>query len=290
MHCPYHPHQAILVDLPEHLQDGNGWIVWPTGCCGVPVWRCPEGLLHPLEARFCTHHGCERPPAARVLHEVYGASLPGLVHRRLELEPAHDGQSTPALAGNVLIYLTRKGRLVAVDLGGSGATYLADGIEQASLRVERGQVVALLRSAGSVQSMSWDSRDLREAVEDGSSAQAERWSGASTSLLGLPVGGGRLHLGSGLVRLIVEDDPVPPIAQDAYQRVTGVRPGRWLIRRTHNPSAPTIHLPDLRPQRLDQVPVPVQGGVLLIGQLRYRGVSVEGAMVVPNYGVHHVER
>jgi hypothetical protein len=100
-------------------------------------------------------------------------------------------------------------------------------------------------------------------------------------LLGLPRDRTRLHQGAGMMRLVVEHDPVPDEQADRYERITGVAPGEWLIRRTPNPEGPLVPQPDLRPQALDQVPVPVPGGVFLLGRLRWYGRTVSGALLVP---------
>lgn len=257
---------------------------WLQGCCGLPAWVCPEGEIHPVEARFCVFHGEERPHPERMAHERKGAAVPRprLVRRALELAPMADGLSTPCLAGNVLVYLTEKNRLVAVDLASDAHALLAEDILQASLRLERGEVRAALRIASGVRYLAWDVRDLRDAIADYREVSARPTGGAGSNLLGLPHNRTRLHMGAGLVRLVVEHDPVDGALAEIYREVTGSFPGPWLIRRTANPEGIPVHDIDLRPQDLWQVPIPIPGGVLLMGVLRVRGATVSGALAVPN--------
>ena len=84
-----------------------------------------------------------------------------------------------------------------------------------------------------------------------------------------------------MMRLVVEHDPVPPDDAAGYRAAAGCEPGEWLIRRTPNPEGPAVPFPDLRPTALHQVPVPVPGGVFLIGRVRWFGREVAGALLVP---------
>lgn len=293
MRCPYHPDHPADISVPPELDDDDGWIGWLEGCCGLPAWRCPQGALIPVEARFCTYHGCHRPELVRVVHEVASALgarrafRPGLVERALELAPAADGASTPCLAGNVLVYLTDSGRLIALDAGGDSTVFLAAQVQAVALRLEGVRVIGALRTDAGVRYLSWDVRDLREALRSNGAARPTPATGTGANLLGLPRDRSRLHQGAGLLRLVVEHDPVEGPLVDVYRATTGVEPGAWLIRRTPNPEGPEIHHPDLRPQVLHQVPVPVPGGILLIGQVRWLGRTASGAVLVPTDGGHH---
>lgn len=286
MRCPYHPDRAAGIPVPPMLADGDGWIGWLSDCCGLPAWCCSEGALLPIEAQYCTFHGCPRPHLGRVVHEVAGpAARPAILERPLELAPLADGSSTPCLAGNVLAYLTEAGRLVAVDAGGDATLFLAARVQAAALRLDAGRIVGALRTETGIRYVAWEVREIRDALRLGEpGVRSAPATGAGANLLGLPRDGTRLHLGSGLLRIVVEHDPLDGPESDAYHRVTGVEPGPWLIRRFPNPDGPPLHHPDLRPQILHQVPVPVPGGVLLLGQLRWHGRTVGGAVLVPTSG------
>lgn len=292
MRCPYHPERSATISLPSaHADDEDGWLGWLEGCCGLPAWRCPQGALLPMEAKYCTYHGCARPNPGRVAHEIAATGprpdvpRPTLIARALELAPAADGASTPCLAGNVLVYLTDGGRLVAVDAGGEASLFLAAQVQTAALRVDGLQVVGALRTEAGVRYLAWEIRDLREALRTGSGAvRPAPTTGTGANLLGLPRDRSRLHQGSGMLRLVVEHDPVDGEAAGIYRKVAGVEPGSWLIRRLPNPDGPPIHHPDLRPQVLHQVPVPIPGGVLVLGQLRWFGRTATGALLVPTVG------
>lgn len=259
---------------------------WLDGCCGLPAWVCPEGRLQPIEAHFCGIDGEERPHPSRMVHERLGGSAPRVVRRALELSPASDGLSTPCLAGNVLVYLTETGRLVAVDMASEATLFLAVDVHQASCRLDRGMVRAALRVDAGVRYCAWDVRDLRDGLAEFTEVDAIQSGGAGSKLLGLPHNRTRLHMGSGLVRLVVEHDPVDGALADLYKETTGVWPGPWLIRRTANPDVAPVNDIDLRPQDLWQVPVPIPGGILVIGAVRAGGVLVSGALVIPNHGAH----
>ncbi len=296
MNCPYHPKEDAALEVPAGLQDGGGWVGWLDGCCGLPAWRCEQGALLPMEARFCVYHGCSRPRLDRVVHEVAagsglyrGARQPALIQRALELGPNPDGASSPCLAGNVLVYLTENGRLLAVDVGGDAAIFLAAQVRAASLRVDAGRVVGALRTGAGVRYLAWDVRDLRDALREGETVVPPTPApGTHVHLLGLPRDEGALHRGSGLLRLEVWWDPVPDEVSTLYQRVTGTAPGPWRIHRVTNPLGPEVHHPDMRPQVLHQVPVPIPGGVLLLGQLRWLGHTAAGALLVPTVGGRRV--
>lgn len=288
MKCPYHPESPARLPIPTDAIGEAGWIGWLEGCCSLPAWRCSLGDLHPIEAQYCTYHGCERPPPGRITHEVAAGPMgrndiapPGLVQRTLDQAPAADGRSTPALAGNLLVYLTEAGRLLAVDFGGTGRMLLAAGVLSAAMRVRVGEVVGALQVDGGVRYLAWDTRDLREALRSGTPAAPREIPPTGVHLLGLPVERTRLHQGSGPLRLVVEHDPLPDDVSETYHEVTGVHPGDWLVRRTQNPLGPTVHHLDLRPQLLNQVPVPVPGGIFLLGQIRWFGRNVAGALLVP---------
>ncbi len=284
MFCPYHPDQPVQFDVPADKVGPEGLTAWLGGCCGLPVWICPEGLLQPIEARYCVTHGEERPHPERQAHELGLMPPPRLVRRSLELPAMSDGLSAPCLAGNVLVYLTEKQRLVALDMGSDATVFLAEDVLQASLRVERGMIRAALRIRSGVRYLAWDVRDVREALADYTEVSGQPTGGAGSNLLGLPFNRTRLHVGAGLVRLVVEHDPVEDALAETYHAVTGSWPGPWLIRRTANPKGPPVHDIDIRPQDLWQVPVPIPGGVLMLGVLRVRGAFVAGALVLPNLG------
>lgn len=281
MRCPYHPDKTVTFEVPPSAVDGDGWYGWPLGCCGLPVWRCAEGELHPMEARFCRTHGEGRPHPERMAHEVLDAALPKLIQRALPLPPMADGLSTPCLIGDVLVYLTEKRQLVAVDMCSDASLFLATDVLQASLRLDAGFVRAGLRIASGIRYLAWDARDLRDALGEFGEVTAVPSSGAGSSLLGLPHNNTRLHLGAGLVRLVVEHDPVDGPLADVYRKATGVWPGPWLIRRTANPLGPTVRDIDIRPADLWQVPVPLPGGVLVLGAMRFQGRTATGALIVP---------
>lgn len=292
VNCPYHLDMPAQVPVPGGAEEEGGWIAWLEGCCGLPAWRCPSGALHAIDARYCILHGCERPHVSRVAHEVaHGQGMrrdvaaPPLVARQLEIAPHGGGTCTPCLAGNVLVYLTQSERLIAIDARLDAAVFLAAQVRAAALKVRAGHVLAALRTEAGVRYLSWDIRDLREALRKGGRAVRPRTvGGMAVHLLGLPRDRTRLHQGSGPLRLVVEHDPLPDGLAEQYERVTGVRPGAYLVRRTPNPQGPELHHPDLRPQLLHQVPVPVPGGVFLIGQIRWFGQNVAGALLVPTFG------
>lgn len=281
MRCPYHPETTVTVEIPASRRDGEGWTTWLTDCCGLPAWMCAEGELHPMEARFCKLHGEPRPHPERMVHEVIGGPRPTLVQRTLQLSPMGDGLSTPCLAGDVLVYLTDKGQLVAVDMCSDASVFLATDVLQASLRLDAGCVRAGLRIASGVRYLAWDVRDLREALYSFAEISALPSSGAGSGLLGLPHDNTRLHVGAGLVRLVVEHDPVDGELASLYRNHTGVWPGPWLIRRTANPLGPDVRDIDIRPADLWQVPVPVPGGVLVLGVVRDGGRQLSGALLLP---------
>jgi hypothetical protein len=281
MRCPYHPEKTVAAEFPRSAVDGEGWYLWLDDCCGLPVWRCPEGELHPMEARFCRTHGEGRPHPERLAHEVLDVRRPRMLERALSLPPMADGLSTPCLVGDVLVYLTEKGQLVAVDMCSDDSIFLATDVLQASLRLDGGFVRAGLRIASGIRYLAWDARDLRDALGAFGEITAVPSSGAGSSLLGLPHNNTRLHLGAGLVRLVVEHDPVDGPLAELYQKVTGTWPGPWLIRRTANPLGPTVRDIDIRPADLWQVPVPVPGGVLVLGAMRVDGRQATGALLVP---------
>jgi len=292
--CPYHPHQPARIPAPEAAsRPEDGWIGWLDGCCSLPAWRCPYGDLHPADAAYCTFHGCPRPELSRVTHEVAlgrnglrDVTPPDLLERTLEVPPHTDGRSTPALAGNVLVYLAGDGRVVAVDMGGEQRVTLAHDVDAAAMRLVGGEVVAALQAAGAVRYLAWAVADLRDALVLGVDDIAARPSTATTvHLLGLPQERTRLHQGAGMLRLVVEHDPVPDEQAELYESVCGARPGPWLVRRTPNPNGPRVAHPDLRPQLLHQVPIPIPGGVFLLGRVRWFGRNLEGALLVPTVPV-----
>ncbi len=296
MNCPYHSHQAAAIDVPAGLEDDTGWIGWLDGCCGLPAWRCPQGALLPMEAAFCVYHGCPRPRMDRMVHEVGAAQglvdsdkQPALIQRTLELAPNPDGLSSPCIAGNILVYLTENGRLVAVDIGGDATIFLAAQVKAAALRVELGRVVGALRTGAGVRYLAWDVRDLRDALREGASVVSPVPApGTQVHLLGLPRDEGVLHQGSGLLRLEVAYDPAPDEVSATYRKLTGSSPGLWVVRRIANPLGPPVHHSDMRPQLLHQVPVPIPGGVLMLGQLRWLGNTAKGALLVPTVGGRRV--
>jgi hypothetical protein len=276
--------------VPEGVADPEaGWIGWLQGCCSLPAWRCHYGDLHPADAAYCTYHGCPRPPLSRVSHEVASGRLglrdvppPKLIERALTLAPHPDGRSTPALAGNVLVYLADDGRLVAADMGGDKVISLMHDVEAAALRLVGGAVTGALQAEGSVRYLSWQVTDLRDALTLGADSVPHEPSTATTvHLLGLPRDRTRLHQGAGLLRLVVEHDPVPQEVGDRYEEVTGAPPGEWIVRRTANPSGPKVAHPDLRPMALHQVPIPVPGGIFLLGTVRWFGKVARGALLLP---------
>ena len=209
---------------------------------------------------------------------------PGLVQRPLEQPPATDGKSTLALAGNVLVYLGEGGRLIALDFGGNGRLLLAAGVLAAALRVRGGDVIGAFQVEGGMRYLAWDVRDLRDALRSGAIVAPREVPPTGVHLLGLPGERTRLHQGAGPLRLVVEHDPVEEEVAEPYRQATGVSPGEYLIRRTVNPRGPAVAHPDLRPQVLHQVPVPVPGGTFLIGQIRWFGRNVAGALLVPTVG------
>ena len=289
MRCPYHPMQPARMLIPEGVSGDTGWLGWLDGCCRLPVWRCPQGEIHPVEAAYCSSHGCRRPPLGRVAHELaHGPTgqrdlaLPSILVRHLDVPPSADGLSSPALAGNVLVYATNDGRLVAVDMGGDRTLVLASGVDSAALRVVGGEVVGATRGEGRLRYLSWSVEDLREALaSDSHGLLPTETAATSVHLLGLPRERTRLHQGTGMMRLVVEHDPVGDDEAELYRAVTGSSPGEWLIRRTPNPEGPPVPYSDLRPQELHQVPVPVPGGVFMLGRLRWFGRVVSGALLVP---------
>ena len=282
--CPYHTDQPANIHIPESARDGGGWNGWLSGCCGLPAWVCPRGVLQPIEAHFCVLHGEPRPHPERMVHEVLGGERPKIVRRSLELAPASDGLSSPCIAGNILVYLTETGRLVAVDLLAEGTIFLAENVLQASLRLDCGLITGALRIDEGVRYLAWDVRDLREALFEYQKANGTTTSGAGSHLLGLPHNNTRLHVGSGLVRLVVVHDPIEGKLAEIYRQTTGVWPGPWLIQRTLNPHAEPMIDINLRPQDLWQVPSPVPGGVLLLGSIRSGGALVSGALLLPTVG------
>ncbi len=289
MRCPYHPHQTARFTVPGGRDDEVGWLGWLEGCCGLPAWRCGLGELHPVDAAWCTYHGCQRPPLSRVAHEVANGpsggrdvAPPSLLVRSLEIPPNADGRSTPALAGNVLAYVSADGRVVAVDMGGERSVVMAERVDAAALKVVGGDIVGALHGPTGLRYPAWSIDDLRIALAtDVPTLWGRATNAVAVHLLGLPRDRTRLHQGAGMMRLVVEHDPVPDEQADRYERITGVAPGEWLIRRTPNPEGPLVPQPDLRPQALDQVPVPVPGGVFLLGRLRWYGRTVSGALLVP---------
>lgn len=290
MRCPYHPHQTARIPVPDGVADPEqGWIGWLQGCCALPAWRCHYGDLHPADAAFCTYHGCPRPSLHRVSHEVASGRLglrdvppPAIIERALDVAPSTDGRSTPALAGNVLVYVTDDARLVAADLGGEHTVALLDGVEAAALRLVAGSVAGAVQHGASVRYLAWNVTDLRDALMVGGDDVPHTPSTATTvHLLGLPRDRTRLHQGAGLLRLVVEHDPVPDEQAEVYEGVCGVPPGEWVVRRTANPTGPRVTYPDLRPQVLHQVPVPIPGGVFFLGQTRWFGATARGALLVP---------
>jgi len=284
MFCPYHPGQPVTLALPPDALGAEGINTWLSGCCGLPVWICPEGELQPIEARYCVSHGEERPHPEKMAHEMGLVPAPRMVRRALELPAMSDGLSAPCMVGNVLVYLTEKGRLVAVDMVSDAAVFLAEDVLQASLRLERGMVRAALRIESGVRYLAWDVREVREALAEFTEISGHPTGGAGSNLLGLPHNRTRLHVGAGLVRLVVEHDPVDGALAEVYKEVTGSFPGPWLIRRTVNPQGPPVHDIDLRPTDLWQVPVPIPGGVLILGVVRAFGEVIAGALAIPNLG------
>ncbi len=159
-----------------------------------------------MEALFCTYHGGERPHLGRVTHEIAAGpagqgAAPGLVRRGLEQAPSPDGRSTPALAGNVLVYLTEAGTLLCVDFGGTGRMVLASGLEAATPRLRGGEVIGALSGDGGVRYLAWGGRDLRDALRLGRGNVAPRSIEATgVHLLGLPSDRSRPHPGTGRSR------------------------------------------------------------------------------------------
>ncbi len=252
------------------------------------MWRCPYGDLHPIDAQFCTFHGCERPPPGRVAHEVASGqggrgdvAAPGLVQRVLEQAPAADGKSTPALAGNLLCYLAEGGRLMALDLGSSGRLLLTAGVQACTLKVRGGDVIGALAIEGGIRYLAWDTRDVRDGLRSGSPVAPREIPPTGVHLLGLPQDRTRLHQGTGPLRLVVEHDPLPDDVVELYQSAHGVPPGEHLIRRNRNPLGPPVPHLELRPQVLRQVPVPVPGGTFVLGQVRWFGRNLDGALLIP---------
>jgi hypothetical protein len=292
MNCPYHPGRQADIPIPVEDEEQSGWLGWMEGCCGLVAWRCDQGELLPVEAQFCTFHGCERPRVNRVAHEWSPGDgqprrvrAPSIIQRALELAPMGDGRSTPCLAGNVLVYLTDSGRLVAVDAGGEATLFLAAQVKAAALRLEGGTVIGALQTDAGVRCLSWEVRDLRDGLRRNGIVQPTPVKTTSTHLLGLPRDRTKLYQGSGPLRLIVEHDPIEDEDLLAtYQKIAGVSPGSWVIARTPNPDGPTIYHPHLRPQHLNQVPVAVIGGVLVLGTVRTLAGSVAGALLIPNVG------
>jgi len=292
MHCPYHPDRHADIPIPVDLEEQSGWIGWMEGCCGLIAWRCEMGELLPIEARFCTFHGCERPRINRIAHEwtpgdgtPRRVQSPSVIQRALELAPMADGNSTPCLAGNVLVYLTDSGRLIAVDAGGEATIFLAAQVRAASMRLEGGTVIGALQTDAGVRYLSWEVRDLRDGLVRNGVVQPTPVKATNAHLLGLPMDRSRLHQGTGLVRLVVEHDPIENEELLAtYRKITGVPPGAWVIRRTPNPDGPPVYHPHLRPQQLLQVPTPVPGGVLVLGTVRHLSTSLVGALIIPNVG------
>ncbi len=288
MRCPYHPEGVVRLPVPVDARGDAGWIGWMEGCCSLPAWRCPHGDLHPIDAQYCTYHGCERPPPGRVTHEVAAGpggrgdvAAPGIVQRALDQLPAADGKSTPALGGNVLCYLAEGGRLLAIDLGSSGRLLLTSGVQACTLKVRGGDVIGALAIEGGIRYLAWDLRDLRDGLRTGTPLAPREIAPTGVHLLGLPSDRTRLHQGTGALRLVVEHDPLPEELVELYQAVNGTPPGEHLVRRTGNPLGPKVPHLELRPQVLRQVPVPVPGGTFVLGQVRWFGRNLDGALLVP---------
>jgi hypothetical protein len=286
--CPYHPEGVVSLPIPADARGDAGWIGWLEGCCSLPVWRCARGELHPIDAQFCTYHGCERPPPGRVTHEVASGpggrgdvAAPGIVQRVLEHPPHAKGTSTPALAGNVLCYLAEGGRLLALDLGSTGRLLLTAGVQACTLKVRGGDVIGALAIDGGMRYLAWDLRDIRDSLRSGTPVAPREIAPTGVHLLGLPTDRTRLHQGTGALRLVVEHDPVPDDVAEIYQTAHGVPPGEHLVRRTGNPLGPRVPYLELRPQVLRQVPVPVPGGTFLLGQVRWFGKNLDGALIIP---------
>jgi hypothetical protein len=292
MRCPYHPGREAVIPIPVVLEEPSGWLGWMEDCCGLVAWRCERGGLSPIEARFCTFHGCERPRLNRIAHEwtagdgsLSRVSPPPLVHRALELTPMGGGNSAPCLAGNVLVYLTDSGRLVALDMGGEAALSLASNVRAASVQLSGSAVEAALQTDAGVRHLSWSVRDLRDGLSGIASVEGTPLKSGGARLLGLPAERTRLHRGVGALRLVVTHDPIEDERILAtYRGVSGAAPGDWVIEATPNPDGPPVYCTRLRPQALLQVPCPVPGGMLVLGTVRHRGVSLAGALLIPTVG------
>ena len=292
MRCPYHPGREADIPIPVVLEEPSGWLGWMVGCCGLVAWRCEKGELSPIEARFCTFHGCERPRLNRIAHEwsagdgsVSRVTPPALIHRALELTPMGGGASAPCLAGNVLVYLTESGRLVALDMGGDGILSLASQVRVAAVQLAASTVEAALQTDSGVRHLSWSVRDLRDGLTRGGSVEGAPLKSGGAHLLGLPTERTQLHRGEGALRLVVMHDPIDDERILAtYRGIAGARPGDWVIEATPNPDGPPVYCTRLRPQELLQVPCPVPGGVLVLGTVRHRGATLAGALLIPTVG------
>ncbi|MBX2797398.1 MAG: hypothetical protein KTR31_07020 [Myxococcales bacterium] len=288
MFCPYHPEVSAELEVPGDRRD-VAWIGWLHACCHLPVWRCGQGVLHPIEARFCTAHGCRRPARDQVVHEALPSQgAPAAVAQALAHPPSSDGRSTPAVAGNVLAYLTDAGAVVAVDFGrrsdAQEPLVLMSGVRAASLQVRRGLVVGAILTHTGFRYVGYDIRQLRDTLRRGLSAPEplavdERW----VHLRTLPEGRARVSHGRGALRLVVEHDPVQGKAARIYRGLVGEDPGPFLVRRsagTRDAQRFVAH----RPLRLLQVPVPVPGGTFLLGRVRWCGAVSRGAVLLPTLG------
>jgi hypothetical protein len=129
--------------------------------------------------------------------------------------------------------------------------------------------------------LAWDLRDIRDSLRSGTPVAPREIAPTGVHLLGLPTDRTRLHQGTGALRLVVEHDPVPDDVAEIYQTAHGVPPGEHLVRRTGNPLGPRVPYLELRPQVLRQVPVPVPGGTFLLGQVRWFGKNLDGALIIP---------
>ena len=207
-----------------------------------------------------------------------------LLHRDLAQVPARDGRSTPVLAGNVLVYLADTATLVATDFRPEPgpALPLLEGVEEATMTLHRGSVVAAVRTEHGLSYLGWSVLGLRRALAADRPVEAPH---SIDPLLvhprRLPSGRGRVHHGMGTLRLVVEHDPVTGPLAALYERSVHAPPGPYLLRRAANPKQGSALRTHLRPQLLHQVPVPVPGGTLVLGRLRWFGESMEGAMLVP---------